>query len=85
MGKMKLTIAVIGLLRLNFTEAGTKKWQKSISLGNPEMWKSGRLPCSNQKIILPENEVIFMPHSFSVGSDLVFPQNGMILFPTSGK
>ena len=60
-------------------------WQKSVSLGNPDMWRGGRLPCSNQTIILPENEVVFMPHTFSVGSDLVFPQNGMILLPSSGE
>ena len=82
----RLTILTIGLcITKDLAEGGTKTWRQSVSLGNPAMWREGRLPCSEQTIILPENEVVFMPHTFTVGSDMVFPENGMILFPSSGK
>ena len=65
--------------------ADTRTWHQSVSLGNAEMWTDGKIACPQQKIVLPENEMVFMPHSFHIGSEINFGDNGIIAFPSSGN
>ena len=62
-----------------------KVWRQSSSLDNKEGWYGGKLPCNGQKIKLPENEVVYLPDTFTLGTEIQLPQNGMLLFPSSGK
>ena len=70
---------------VNSLNIGEKVWSQSSSLGNADLWYSGKLPCIGQKVRLPENEVVYFPDQLSIGPEIQLPQNGMILFPSSGK
>ena len=80
----KLRLEYLILFLVISAKADTRTWQKSVNLGNPEMWTGGKIACPQQKIVLPENEVVFMPHSFHIGSEINFGDNGIIAFPSSG-
>ena len=69
---------------VNSLNIGEKEWSQSSSLGNADLWYSGKLPCIGQKVRLPENEVVYFPDQLSIGPEIQLPQNGMILFPSSG-
>ena len=69
----------------NSLDYGHKIWMQSTSLGKANGWYGRKIPCPGQKIILPENEVVFFPDTLTVGPEIRLPHNGMILFPSSGK
>ena len=62
-----------------------KTWIQSSSLDKANSWYGGKIPCPGQKIILPENEVVYFPNTLTIGPEIQLPQNGMILFPTRGR
>ena len=64
-------------------EAIYKIWQQEITLGRPDLWDGGRVPCAGQVVILPE-EVISVPPDFNFGLKTFLPENGMLLFPETG-
>ena len=66
-------------------EYGHKIWMQSTNLGAPEGWLDRKVPCPGQKIILPENEVVYFPSTLSIGPEIQLPHNGMILLPSRGK
>ena len=66
-------------------EYGHKIWMQSTNLGVPEGWLDRKIPCAGQKIILPENEVVYFPSTLSIGPEIRLPHNGMILLPSRGK
>ena len=70
---------------VNSLNYGHKVWSQSSSLGREDGWYEGKIPCAGQKVILPENEVVYFPDRLSIGPEIQLPQNGMILFPSSGK
>jgi hypothetical protein len=70
---------------VNSLNYGYKVWSQSSSLGKEDGWYGGKIPCVGQKIILPENEVVYFPDKLRIGPEIQLPQNGMILFPSSGK
>ena len=69
----------------NSLDYGHKIWMQSTSLGKPDGWYDRKIPCPGQKIILPENEVVYFPNSLTIGPEIRLPHNGMIILPSSGK
>ena len=70
---------------VNSLKYGHKIWTQSLRLDNAARWYGGKIPCPGQKIILPENEVVYFPDTLAIGPEIQLPQNGMILFPSSGE
>ena len=79
-----ISIVFVVLLATSQSSGNMKLWQQSVTLGQADLWESGRLPCQGQSIILP-SEVISLPGNFSFGSKVFLPDNGILLFPQKGK
>ena len=80
-----LTIVPNSRYNVNSLNYGHKVWTQSLSLDKADGWYGGKIPCPGQKIILPENEVVYFPDTLTLGPEIQLPQNGMILFPSSGE
>ena len=58
----------------------TKTWIQSNRLDDADLWKQNHVPCPGQKVVLPENEAVFVPNKMSLGPEIVLPKNGIVLF-----
>ncbi len=79
-----IPIVFVILLSTSQSNGNVKLWQQSVTLGQADLWETGRLPCQGQSIILPQ-EVISVPGNFSFGSKVYLPDNGILLFSQKGK
>lgn len=69
------------LITIGSLQAEYKIWRQSLDLGNPKLWLDNQLPCPGQRMVLPEERVVFFPASLTIGIEMVLPTNGMVLFP----
>ena len=80
----RLDLVLVGCFASAVSEARHKVWTQSVTLGLPDQWVNGRLPCPGQSISLPA-EVISVPVDFGFGSKVFLPDNGILLFPDKGE
>lgn len=59
-------------------------WRAKIDWFNPNNWLPlRRLPCANDRIVLPESYVLFLNHHLET-TELVLPENGELIFGPNG-
>ncbi|PNF23689.1 hypothetical protein B7P43_G02472 [Cryptotermes secundus] len=81
------TVLIICVLSVRYTGGVRKTWIRNTNFNNPYNWDLARVPCSNDRVIIPSQieSAIQLKDGSTVVKELVLPSNGEIMLPLTGS
>lgn len=81
------TVLIICVLSVRYSGGVTKTWTRDTNFDNPYNWDLARVPCSNDRVIIPSQveSAIRLKDGSTKMKELVLPTNGEIMLPLTGS